>query len=129
MLENRQLITGRWCFKLKKDCNGQILKYKAWWISNRFKQEERVDFVEILAAVVKSISYKCPLGVSVKCSYKVQRMDVLSAFLYGFLDEIIYIEQSHFLELNSELVCHIHKALYGLKQAPKVWYKTLVDFL
>ncbi len=26
MPENRQVITGRWCFKLKKDCNRQILK-------------------------------------------------------------------------------------------------------
>ncbi len=27
--ENRQVISGRWCFKLKKDRDGQILKYKA----------------------------------------------------------------------------------------------------
>lgn len=29
MLENRQVIMGQCCFKLKKDCNKKILKYKA----------------------------------------------------------------------------------------------------
>ena len=51
--ENRQVFTGRWCFKLKKDRNGQILKYKARWIAYSFKQEEVIDFVNFLAAVVK----------------------------------------------------------------------------
>ncbi len=68
MPENRQVITCRWCFKLKKDRIGQILKYKARWVVHRFKQEERVDFVKTFAAVLKLISYKCPFGVSVKCS-------------------------------------------------------------
>lgn len=36
--ENRQVITGRWCFKLKKDCNGHILKYKARWVAHGFKR-------------------------------------------------------------------------------------------
>lgn len=34
--ENQQVITGRWCFKLKKDCNSQILKYKARWVAHGF---------------------------------------------------------------------------------------------
>ncbi len=117
MPENRQLITGRWVFKLKKDRNGQILKYKARWVAHGFKQEEGVDFVETFAAVVKPMSYKCLFGVSVKCGYKIRQMDVVTAFLYGFLDEIIYIEQPHLFELNPELVCRLRKALYGLKQA------------
>ena len=120
--ENRQIITGRWCFKLKKDRNGHIIKYKARWVAHGFKQEEGVDFVETFAAVVKPMSYKCLFGVSVKRGYKVRQMDVVTAFLYGFLDEIIYVEQPHLFELNSELVCRLQKALYGLKQAPQVWY-------
>ena len=129
MPENRQVITGRWCFKLKKDRNGDILKYKARWVAHGFKQEEGIDFVETFAAVVKPMSYKCLFGVSVKRGYKIRQMDVVTAFLYGFLDEIIYVEQPHLFELNPELVCRLRKALYGLKQAPQVWYQTLVDFL
>lgn len=66
------------------------------------------------------MSYKCLFGVSVKRGYKIRQIDVVTAFLYGFLDEIIYVEQPHQFELNPELVCRLRKALYGLKQAPQV---------
>lgn len=120
LLENRQVTTGQWCFKVKKDCIGKILKYKAKWVAHGFKQDEEIDFVETFVAVVKSILYKCLFGVSIKCRYKIWQMDVITAFLYRFLDKIIYIEQSYLFELYSELVCHLRKALYGLKQVPQV---------
>ena len=129
MPENRQVITGRWCFKLKKDRDGHVLKYKARWVAHGFKQEEGIDFVETFAAVVKPMSYKCLFGVSVKRGYKIRQMDIVTAFLYGFLDEIIYVEQPHLFDFDPELVCRLRKALYGLKQAPQVWYQTLADYL
>ena len=51
---------------------------------------------------------------------------MITAFLYGFLDEIIYVEQIHLFELDPELVCCLPKTLYGLKQAPQVWYRLLL---
>ncbi len=127
--ENRQVNTGRWCFKLKKDGDGQILKYKARWVANSFKQEEDIDFVKTFAAGVMLMFYKCLFGVSVKRGYKIRQMHVVTAFLYRFLDEVIYIEQPHVFELRSELVCRLCKALYRLKQAQQVWYQTIADFL
>ncbi len=120
MPENRQVIIGQWCFKLKKDRDGQTLKYKARWVAHGFKQEEGIDFVKTFAAVVKLMSYKCLFGVSVKRGYKIRQKDVVTAFLYVFLDEVIYVEQSHLLELRPKLVCRLRKALYELKQAPQV---------
>ncbi len=118
--ENRHVITGQCCFKLKKDRNGQILKYKTRWVAHGSKQEKGVDLVKIFAAVVKPMSYKCLFGFSVKWGYKIRQMDVVTAFLYGFLDEIIYIKQPHLFEPTPELVCCLRKALYRLKQAPQV---------
>ena len=86
------IITGKWCFKLKKDCFGHILKYKARWVAHGYKQEKRLDYVKTFAAVVKSMSYKCLFAVEVKCGYRIRHMDVVIAFLYSFLDEIIYID-------------------------------------
>ena len=54
---------------------------------------------------------------------------MVTAFLYRFVDEIIFVEQPHLFELISELVCCLRKALYRLKQAPQVWDKTFADFL
>ncbi len=56
-------------------------------------------------------------------------MDVVTAFLYGFLDEVIYVEQPHLFTTKLDKVCKLIKTLYWLKQALHVWYKTLVEFL
>lgn len=96
-----------------------------------FKQEEGLDYIETFAAVMKLMSYKAMMGVGVKQGFTVRHMDVVTAFLYGFLDELIYVEQPHLFVFgnNLHLVCKLIKALYGLKQSPQVWYQTLVDFL
>ena len=75
------------------------------------------------------MSYKCLMAVGVRRKFRIRHMDVVTAFLYGFLDEVIYVEQPHLFEIDVDKVCKLLKALYGLKQAPHVWYKTLVEFL
>ncbi len=56
-------------------------------------------------------------------------MDVVTAFLYAFLNEVIFVKKPHLFELCPELVCRLRKALYGLKQTPQVWYQTIAYFL
>ncbi len=85
--------------------------------------------METFADVVKPMSYKCFIAVGVKRRYWIRHMGVVTAFLYRFLDEVIYIEQLHLFTTKLDKVCQLIKALYGLKQAPNVWYKTLVEFL
>ena len=57
-------------------------------------------------------------------------MDVSTAFLYGELDEEIYIDPPEGFEgkVNKNQVLKLNKALYGLKQAPRKWNETLVKF-
>jgi hypothetical protein len=58
-------------------------------------------------------------------------MDVKSAFLNGFINEEVYVEQPPGFEdaTYPNHVYRLHKALYGLKQAPREWYERLRDFL
>ncbi len=69
------------------------------------------------------------MGVSAKRGTRIRQMDVITSFVYGFLDEEIYIMQPTMFEDGTSRVCLLKKALYGLKQAPRVWYQTLLDFL
>ena len=58
-------------------------------------------------------------------------MDVKSAFLNGYINEEVYVEQSPGFEDDKkpDLVYKLKKALYGLKQSPRAWYERLRDFL
>ena len=58
-------------------------------------------------------------------------MDVKSAFLNRYINELVYVEQppSFEDEKKPNHVYKLRKALYGLKQAPRAWYERLRDFL
>ncbi|GKF27678.1 putative ribonuclease H-like domain-containing protein, partial [Tanacetum coccineum] len=58
-------------------------------------------------------------------------MDVKSAFLYGTIDEEVYVTQPPgFTDpMHPKKVYKVVKALYGLHQAPRAWYATLSNLL
>ena len=58
-------------------------------------------------------------------------MDVKSAFLNGYINKKVYVEQppSFKDDKNPNHVYKLKKALYGLKQASRAWYERLRDFL
>ncbi|GKG44077.1 putative ribonuclease H-like domain-containing protein, partial [Tanacetum coccineum] len=89
-------------------------------------------------ALVKGIRLGSVLGLLYKCvlsdesmGFIVYQMDVKSAFLYGKIDEEVYVSQPPgFLDPKyPEKVYKVVKALYGLHQAPRAWYATLSTFL
>nr|GFB89404.1 putative ribonuclease H-like domain-containing protein [Tanacetum cinerariifolium] len=63
--------------------------------------------------------------------FKIQNMDVKSVFLYGTIDEEVYVMQpSGFQDPKSPAkVYKVEKAMYGLHQAPRAWYGTLSKYL
>ncbi|GKF76994.1 putative ribonuclease H-like domain-containing protein, partial [Tanacetum coccineum] len=58
-------------------------------------------------------------------------MDVKSTFLYGTIEEEVYVHQPPgFVDLSHpNKVYKVIKALYGLHQAPRAWYETLSSVL
>ena len=126
---NQAVLTGRWVFKIKKDRMGNILKFKARWVAHGYKQKEGLNFTDTFALVAKPMSWKAMMGVSAKHGYKIWQMDVVTAYLFGFLDETVYIYQPTLMDDGTGRVCILKKALYGLKQSARVWYQTLQDFL
>ncbi|KAL2634371.1 hypothetical protein R1flu_005850 [Riccia fluitans] len=62
---------------------------------------------------------------------KDKQMDVVTTFLYGVLDEVIFMRQPlDFARKGHEsLMCKLLKSLYGLKQSPQQWNKRFDDFM
>nr|GEX65451.1 hypothetical protein [Tanacetum cinerariifolium] len=68
---------------------------------------------------------------SKKMEEQIYRMDVKSAFLYGTIDEKIYVMQPlgfQDLEFPAK-VYKVEKVMYGLHHAPRAWYGTLSKYL
>ena len=127
--EHRKVLGGKWVFKHKRAVNGEIIRYKARWVVRGFEQKEGIDYNETFASVVKPMSYKAIFAVAAALGLYVEQMDVKTAFLYGDINEEIYVEQPNGLDQIPGKVCLLKKALYGLKQSPHIWYNTLAEFL
>ena len=64
-------------------------------------------------------------------NWRIYQLDIKSAFLNGFLQEEIYVEQPQgFIKDGEEnKVYLLKKALYGLKQAPRAWNNRIDEHL
>jgi hypothetical protein len=124
---NRESLTGKWVFKIKRGAAGEILRYKARWVVRGFEQQYGLDFHETFASVVKPMSYKAIFAIAAAYDWEIEQMDVKTAFLYGDIEEDIWIELPTGCGVTG--TAKLKKALYGLKQAPRVWYNTLATFL
>ncbi|GJR24587.1 putative ribonuclease H-like domain-containing protein [Tanacetum coccineum] len=94
-------------------------------------KEECIDYDEVFAPVARMEAIRLFLAFASFMGFIVYQMDVKSAFLYGTIDEEVYVSQPPgFVDPDHpKKVYKVVKALYGLHQAPRAWYATLSTFL
>ena len=126
---NRRALRAKWVYRLKRGAMGEVLRHKARWVVRGFEQREGIHFNETFASVVKPMSYRALFAIAAANNWEIHAMDVKTAFLYGCVEEDIYVEQPEGFEDGTKRVCKLNKALYGLKQSPRIWYETLTIFL
>ena len=76
-------------------------------------------------------SIRILLSIACNMNFKLYQMDVKCAFLNGYLNEEVFVEQPKGFE-DPYFPYHclrLKKALYGLKQAPRAWYDRLTHYL
>lgn len=109
-------------FKRKPEIIGiEPPRYKGRLVAKGFSQREGVDFQEIFAPVVKHVSIRFILSAIAHFNVELPQMDVKSAFLHGFLDETIYMDQPEgFIDKKfPQKACLLKRSSYGLKQSPQ----------
>lgn len=119
---NHKAINNKWIFRVKTKTDGTIERYKARLVVKGCSQKYRTDHDEIYAPVARFESIRILLSTAVAKNYKIQQFDIKTAFLYGDLDNLIYMKQSEGFDDGSGRVCQLLKSLYGLKQAPRQWH-------
>lgn len=127
--EDRKVIDNKWIFKLKHNSAGDVERFKARLVIRGFTQQHGVDYFETFSPVVKLTSVRMIIAIAASENLKLKQFDVDTAFLYGSLDEEIYMCQPKGYEDRTNRVCKLNKSLYGLKQASRVWNQKFTDFL
>ncbi|GJR12838.1 putative ribonuclease H-like domain-containing protein, partial [Tanacetum coccineum] len=124
-------IGTKWVYRNKKDIRGVVVRNKARLVAQGHRQEEGIDYDEVFAPVARIEAIRIFLAFASYMGFIVYQMDVKSAFLYGKIDEEVYVSQPPgFLDPKyPQKVYKVVKALYGLHQAPRAWYATLSTFL
>ncbi|GJZ31255.1 putative ribonuclease H-like domain-containing protein [Tanacetum coccineum] len=127
----KRAIGTKWVFRNKKDERGIVVRNKARLVAQGYTQEEGIDYDEVFAPVARIEAIRLFLAYASFMGFIVYQMDVKSAFLYGTIEEEVYVCQPPGFEDPQFLdkVYKVEKALYGLHQAPRAWYETLSTYL
>ncbi|GJY67049.1 putative ribonuclease H-like domain-containing protein [Tanacetum coccineum] len=119
----KKAIGTKWVYRNKKDERGVVVRNKARLVAQGHRQEEGIDYDEVFAPVARIEAIRIFLAFASYMGFIVYQMDVKSAFLYGKIDEEVYVSQPPgFLDPKyPQKVYKVVKALYGLHQAPRAW--------
>nr|GEX02002.1 retrovirus-related Pol polyprotein from transposon TNT 1-94 [Tanacetum cinerariifolium] len=124
-------IGTKWVYRNKKDERGIVIRNKARLITQGHTQEEGIDYEEVFAPVARIEAIRLFLAYASFMGFLVYQIDAKSAFLYGTIEEEVYVCQPPGFKdpENLNKVYKVVKALYGLHQAPRAWYETLATYL
>nr|GEV81118.1 ribonuclease H-like domain-containing protein [Tanacetum cinerariifolium] len=92
-------------------------------------QEEGIDYDKVFAPVARLKAIRIFLAYASFMGFLVYQMDVKSAFLYGRIEEEVYVCQPSGFEDPDypDKVYKVEKYLYGLHQAPRACQDKYVD--
>ncbi|GJS23201.1 putative ribonuclease H-like domain-containing protein [Tanacetum coccineum] len=127
----KRAIGTKWVYRNKKDERGIVIKNKGRLVAQGYTQKEGIYYDEVFALVARIEAIRLFLDYASFKDFVVYQMDVKSAFLYGKIEEEVYVCQPPgFEDLDfPDRVYKVEKALYGLHQALRAWYETLSTYL
>ncbi len=92
-----------------------------------YGQEEGIDFVKLFSPVVHFETVCLMLALAALEGWHIEGLDVRNVYLYGGLDEEIYMTQPKGFAVKGQerKVLWVRRALYRLKQAGLAWWHAL----
>ncbi|GKA56757.1 putative ribonuclease H-like domain-containing protein, partial [Tanacetum coccineum] len=114
--KGKKAIGTKWVFRNKNDERGIVIRNKARLVAQGHTQEEGIDSNEFFAPVARIEAIRLFLAYTSFMRFVVYQMDVKSAFLYGTIEEEVYVYQPPGFEDPDypNKVYKVVKALYGL---------------
>nr|GEV88007.1 ribonuclease H-like domain-containing protein [Tanacetum cinerariifolium] len=117
----KRAISSKWVFRNKLDERGIVIRNKARLVAQGHTQEEGIYYNEVFIPVAKIEAIRLFLSYALFKDFIVYQMDEKSAFLYGIIEEAMYVCQPPGFEDPDfpDKVYKVKKALYGLHQDPR----------
>nr|GEX70381.1 hypothetical protein [Tanacetum cinerariifolium] len=124
-------IGTKWVYRNKKDKRGIVVRNKARLVAQGHTQEEGIDYEEVFVPIARIEAIRLFLAYASFMGFMVYQMNVKSAFLYGTIEEEVYVCQPPGFKDpdHPDKVYKVVKARYGLHQATRAWYETLANYL
>ena len=119
--ENRRLFGNKWVFKIKRDGT-----YRARLVALGYSQIPGVDFTDNFAPVAHDVSFRIALARMMVEKLDSLVMDVETAFLYGDIEEEIFI--SHQLEWKRLIQDHHQKTVFSSRKESMDYAKQQDNF-
>ncbi|CAL5375832.1 unnamed protein product [Camellia sinensis] len=90
---NQVTISCKWVFMIKRNSNSTIARYKARLVAKGYLQQEGTDFQEIFSPVAKQPTIRIILCLALHFQWPIKQLDISNDFLYGKLEEEVYMLQ------------------------------------
>ena len=127
----------KWVFVRKRNENNEIIRYKERLVVQGFSQRPGINYEETYSPVMDAITFRFFISLIVIENLDMRLMDVVTAYLYGSLDNDIYMkipEGYKLLEAYNSKSRNMYSIklqifLYGLKQSGRMWYNQLSEYL
>lgn len=84
---DKKVIESRWLFKVKRNADGSVNKFKARLVAQGFTKKYGVDYNETFAPVAKQSTVRMVLAIAAGKNLDAQQVDVDTAFLFAPIDE------------------------------------------
>jgi len=98
IIDEHWIIGTKWVFKNKLDEHEIVIRNKARLVARGYNLEEGINYEETYALIARLEAIRILLGFASIMDFKLYQMDVRSAFLNGFIQEEVYVDQPPSLE-------------------------------
>ncbi|KAL0541611.1 hypothetical protein IC582_021664 [Cucumis melo] len=127
----------KWVFVRKRNKNNEVTRYKTRLVAQGFSQRSGIDYEETYSPAVDAITLRYLISLTVRENLDMHFMDVVTACLYGSLENEIYMKIPKRFKIpesynsSSRELCSIklQRLLYGLKQSGRMLYNRLSEYL
>uniref|UniRef100_A0A2N9FK49 Reverse transcriptase Ty1/copia-type domain-containing protein n=1 Tax=Fagus sylvatica TaxID=28930 RepID=A0A2N9FK49_FAGSY len=127
----------KWVFVRKRNEKNEIIRYKARLVAQGFSQRPGIDYEETYSPVMDAITFRFLISLVVTENLDMRLMDVVTAYLYGSLDNDIYMKipegykmpEAYNSKSRNMYSIKLQRSLYGLKQSGRMWYNRLSEYL